>query len=337
MLCSRGSYEYRKKTIWGQSSLEIARSRLNKPDLLEWPYPLNADFIICEFKRLSGAEGIYGPLLDFCTRNGRDGLGLIEGKTFFPFAYDWRADNRSSSDSLARFIRQVINDKRLRFIAHSMGGIVTRLMLEKHKDLLARTDVLFQVASPIGGSAAAFAALNGKPEIPFLLRLSFCFDRKGKQDFHDTIRNIPSVYQLLPPSDQKVIRRISARGGFPGNGAACDLSLWSNRQAEHLTAAEEVHQLLASQLDLAIVCAYSKKYKTVTGYFWDEDSRKIMGATNDKFTADGDGTVTAESACRGTNPASCFPIEGGTNEELNHMGICRNPILFNLLKNRLFS
>jgi pimeloyl-ACP methyl ester carboxylesterase len=99
--------------------------------------------------------------LTISPRNGRDGLGLIEGKTFFPFAYDWRADNRSSADSLERFIRQVIKDKRLRFIAHSMGGIVTRLMLKKHKDLLVRTDVLFQVASPIGGSAVAFAALNG--------------------------------------------------------------------------------------------------------------------------------------------------------------------------------
>jgi pimeloyl-ACP methyl ester carboxylesterase len=164
-------------------------------------------------------------LLEFCTN--RRGLNLVERETFFPFAYDWRADNRSSADDLAHFIRSspAINGKRLRFIAHSMGGIVARLLLHEHKDLQSRTDILFQIASPIGGSAAAFAALKGKPELTFFLRLLLFLNPKCKTDLDKTIITFPSLYQLLPAPDKTVIAKLSPSGISAGH--ACDLSIWS--------------------------------------------------------------------------------------------------------------
>jgi pimeloyl-ACP methyl ester carboxylesterase len=333
---SAGSHRYRRLQIWGQDVFKIAQSRLHKPDPLRWPYSLNADFVLCEIYRLASREELYGPFLDFCTN--RTGLGLVEGETFFPFAYDWRADNRSSANSLARFIRSspAVNGKRLRFIAHSMGGMVVRLLLNEHADLLSRTDMFFQIASPIGGSAAAFAALKGKPEITFLLRLLLCLHAKCKKDLDDTIITFPALYQLLPTSDKKVIAKLSPSG--VSASPACDLSLWSTQQAEHLKAATTVHGLLAKPIPVKILCAYSRTIPTVIGYSCDANTGDlVLYKDRDEFSDPGDGTVTAESACRATDSNHCVPIDQADSlEQLDHIGLCRNPFLFKLVAEELF-
>ncbi|NTV45974.1 MAG: hypothetical protein HGB11_05535, partial [Chlorobiales bacterium] len=109
---------------------------------------------------------IYGTLIEFCTNHER-GLGLKEGENFFTFPYDWRKDNFETAEKLASFIKSK-NDSRNRnilIIAHSMGGIVSRIMLLNDKQVAERTDFFVQIASPVTGSAKAYFTLKERPSI----------------------------------------------------------------------------------------------------------------------------------------------------------------------------
>ena len=120
---------------------------------------------------------VYGSFCDFLKKpTSEDGLGLISEElslkqgtepNFFPFAYDWRQDNQDSADRLAQFIRDKdkTGNSRYRLIVHSMGGIVARLMLLDNPDIRENTDLLFQIASPLSGSARAYYTLKKHPEL----------------------------------------------------------------------------------------------------------------------------------------------------------------------------
>jgi pimeloyl-ACP methyl ester carboxylesterase len=58
-------------------------------------------------------------------------LGYEDGVNFVAFGYDWRQSNAVSAGKLAGFMRAQIENGTERFIilAHSMGGLVARLML----------------------------------------------------------------------------------------------------------------------------------------------------------------------------------------------------------------
>ncbi|MGK7942482.1 MAG: hypothetical protein AB4062_20445 [Crocosphaera sp.] len=51
--------------------------------------------------------------MDFCTQE--TGLNLTQGKNFFPFAYNWLADNRETADKLAAYIIDKAQDNNNRF------------------------------------------------------------------------------------------------------------------------------------------------------------------------------------------------------------------------------
>lgn len=116
--------------IWG-SRHSLNRSNFVKLDLLPKngrPEPLVANDVLRKVPLLFGglvSVGIYSSLIEFLEQK----LGYKEGESLFVFPYDWRRTNFSTAYRLAKYIESKVGDRKYDLIAHSMGGIVTRLML----------------------------------------------------------------------------------------------------------------------------------------------------------------------------------------------------------------
>jgi pimeloyl-ACP methyl ester carboxylesterase len=123
-------------------------------------------------------------------------FGVVPGRTFLEFAYDWRRDNRVAARQLASVAlpalhgqRRTFPDAKLILIGHSMGGLVARYFLEC-MDGWKDTRALITFGTPYRGSLNALNFLaNGfvKKVGPFKM-----------VDLSELLRSLTSVYQLLP-------------------------------------------------------------------------------------------------------------------------------------------
>ncbi len=130
-------------TVWGGAG-SLNKSNFRQLDLLPENgdvVPLNATDIVRDVPLLFGAFriGVYSKLIDFLTGR-RKILNLISGneivgnyrekQTLFVFPYDWRRTNFSNAKRLNDFIESKVPSGEYDIIAHSMGGIITRIMLD---------------------------------------------------------------------------------------------------------------------------------------------------------------------------------------------------------------
>jgi pimeloyl-ACP methyl ester carboxylesterase len=125
-----------------------------------------------------------------------DTFDVVPGRTFLPFPYDWRRDNRVAARQLRQAVDPILADARrdnpdakLVLIGHSMGGLVARSFLE-HYDGWRDTRMLVTFGTPYRGAMNAlnFVA-NG-----FVKKLAFF----KVADLTGLLRSLSSVYQLLP-------------------------------------------------------------------------------------------------------------------------------------------
>jgi pimeloyl-ACP methyl ester carboxylesterase len=124
-------------------------------------------------------------------------LGLVAGKNYFPFPYDWRLDNRVNAGRLERLALDWLKawraesgaaDAKLVLIGHSMGGIVARYFLECLGGWES-TRTLITLGTPHRGSLNA---------VDFLVHgLKKGIGPLGL-DLSPLLSSFPSVYQLLP-------------------------------------------------------------------------------------------------------------------------------------------
>ncbi|HID81348.1 MAG TPA: CHAT domain-containing protein [Chromatiales bacterium] len=135
----------------------------------------------------------YGALADF----------LGNRYEVIPFAYDWRKSIKVAGDNLAVVITQYLDksDQPVRFIVHSMGGLVFRSMVTYHPkvwDRLCRRDGtrVLMLGTPNDGSHSIIRVLLGHEKLIKLLAL---LDLKhDKTEILDFIRKFPGVLELLP-------------------------------------------------------------------------------------------------------------------------------------------
>ena len=76
--------------------------------------------------------GIYSELIDFLVgQSGGQVIGdYVEGETLFVFPYDWRRSNFANARLLNSFISEKVpGGERFDIVAHSMGGLITRIFL----------------------------------------------------------------------------------------------------------------------------------------------------------------------------------------------------------------
>ena len=153
------------------------------------------DLIVTDIVRKVWCVGIYKPLIDQF-----DEIGFKEGATgqkrLKAFAYDWRKDIVDTADLVAQELEAAAaaGAKSITIIAHSMGGLIARLVLESglyaNKPWFSKITGFIALATPHLGAPLALARVLG---------LDSALGISGP-DFKTLAGDIryPSGYQLLP-------------------------------------------------------------------------------------------------------------------------------------------
>ncbi len=159
------------------------------------------------------------------------------------FPYDWRLDNVESARKLSALIDQLRSDYgrpdlKVDIVAHSMGGIVSRYLLEfGTEDVLDRDDPPITMA---GAGKINRLILLGTPSLGSANTIENMIDGARlvvERILPETLATLPSVYQLLPNSDRKPLVGIDGRplrvseedGGSPERDIF-DVNTWRDLQ-----------------------------------------------------------------------------------------------------------
>lgn len=150
---------------------------------------------------------------------------LARSHDVVPFAYDWRRSLDHAAGELAAAVGEILQktDRPVRFVAHSMGGLVVRRLRLGHRDLWNRLRErdgfrFLMLGTPNGGSYTIAEILLGRQKA--LRKLALLDIHHGVHSMLDLVGDFPGVLQLLPPRDNPVA----------GNGDAGDLfdaATWS--------------------------------------------------------------------------------------------------------------
>jgi pimeloyl-ACP methyl ester carboxylesterase len=329
-----GSSLYLKKAkqeVWGENIGITIHSLRKHPEKLNANDTYAGEVIrSMNFLNTVEIQEVYAPLIDFCRNN----LGLRVGDQFNAFAYNWLVDNTLTAKALAEDIKRLDdkNNYRLCLIAHSMGGIVSRLMLLENPEIAERTKLFFQIATPVTGAAKAYDAIKRSR---FLLLFEPHFDkfrllleealRGDVQRLKKTLERCHSLYQLLPPQDV-----ISLYDVYGTGYSALDPMVWAEGLREYFEKAQQVHDKLKSQaLSINIKCIYSDHDKTPIHYLVKAptDPQKFEVIQQMPSLILGDNTVTCASAI-----AYSEEPELVHNPPADHLGLCHNPEVHARLK-----
>ena len=196
------------QVLWGYSGAALAKILLtggaklrndlalpeDPPEVDDLEDGIVASALMPDLHLLPGFWKIDGYTTIINSLNQR--FDLTPGQNFFTFPYDWRRNNKVAARQLARRSKDWLHqwreqsgnaDARLILLAHSMGGLVSRYFLEVLEGW-QDTKALITFGTPYRGSLQALEVLaNGL--------------RKGPNnllDLTDLVRDLTSVYQLLP-------------------------------------------------------------------------------------------------------------------------------------------
>lgn len=196
------------KGIWRNDGIAVVPEYLKKhpviivPGILgSWNVPFKNSW------ELDPIKGTYDDLY-----NNFVNAGYEPDKYLFTFPYQWRNDNKYTAALLANKIievKQKSGATKVDIVAHSMGGIVTRLYAESD---IYDNDInkIFFLGTPHLGSSSSYplwsAGYTGFEEAYFGMLLSFIlheealvYGYKGENAEKNYVQNnVPSIGQLLP-------------------------------------------------------------------------------------------------------------------------------------------
>lgn len=174
--------------VWPPTVSEVVLGYKRKDKLLR------ADLVVGDIVREVSCFGVYKPLIATLSAIGFKETGA--GDRLHIFAYDWRRDLEHLADQLAAKIEAVAAQgaTSITIVAHSMGGLVSRLVLESGKfssrPWFAKIDGLLALGTPHLGAPLALARVLGMDSAMGISGSDF---RAIAAD-----RRYPSGYQLLP-------------------------------------------------------------------------------------------------------------------------------------------
>ena len=153
--------------------------------------------------------GVYRTILNDIERCGY-AVGGAE-RRFLPFPYDWRQSNDVTAQQLADALDDLGNVSELILIGHSMGGLVSRYLLESgrfnDRDWFEAVTALITLGTPHFGAPQPLAELRGLTSI---LGVSGPDVRRLADD-----PRYPSLYQLASAPGSALTLEAAARGQIP--------------------------------------------------------------------------------------------------------------------------
>ncbi len=210
---------------------------------------------------------------------------FLIAKTYnvLPFAYDWRRDLRESARKLAQEVQKHIDNhpEPVFFIAHSMGGVLLRIMFSLHPEIweaLLKRDKfrVLLLGVPTAGSFAVPRVLLGQDSLVQMIALLDLFH--NRQTLVGQFAHYPGLLQLLPRERPAVVAFMDylKKRALP-SPSKNSLQYW-----------EEVQQLLGNDNWDPAVFKYiaGKDTRTPNGIRTSNDTIEFSA------TPDGDGRVT---------------------------------------------
>jgi hypothetical protein len=233
-------------------------------------------------RRVPCAGNVYGPLLNFLVK--------LQGVHVATFDYDWRKELSALASDLATLLDDAPPDKDIVIVAHSMGGLIARWMLESGqftgRPWFHRIKHFVAAAVPHRGAPLALLRLLGLSGINCVILPAANMKRLGGSP-----DRYPSGYQLLPAPGYDCYEH--------GNGTISDLYTAAQQgaiplKAVGITAVSKFQEALVrfdKPAGITYHVLYGDGFETVTAVRIRND-----GKVEPTVTADGDGTVPATSA-----------------------------------------
>lgn len=120
-------------------------------------------------------------------------LGFEDGKTLFRFPYDWRLSNFETAKRLEAFVSRTpaLRDGNFDIVAHSMGGLVTRIWMAEHGGASKVHKVIY-LGTPFLGSLNSLDTIsNGWGSFANVVA-------GGLPTIRRVTLSFPSIYEMFP-------------------------------------------------------------------------------------------------------------------------------------------
>lgn len=202
------------------------------------------------------------------------------------FSFDWRKPIESAADQLNAFIEQLAignPNRRFALVAHSMGGLVASIYVQRHPNWSDRIQCAVFAGSPLGGSYAPIEAVLGV--YPFFKTLAILSRHDDIPELRQLAATLPGLLEMLPnpmlfsdPVDY------FTEAPWPGGPRPAQRWLDQSRNMKSV--------ILSSPLLSRASGIVSREYATIASVVVDNNSHMAAGPR----TAPGDGTVPIRAA-----------------------------------------
>lgn len=186
------------------SNLEVGRSDPDRPGSGDRVWLDFLDLAGGGLKKIAFDQPKVAPDDVVALAYGRLATYLEKNHRVIRYAYDWRQSNLQHGLELAKVLEQALKDhpdQPVRILAHSMGGLVSRAMIQARPDLWEEVvkregGRLVFLGTPHHGSHLMVETLLGKSDtMRMLARLDLAH---GLQAVLDIVAGYPGALQLLP-------------------------------------------------------------------------------------------------------------------------------------------
>ncbi|GAA0121888.1 MAG: alpha/beta hydrolase [Clostridium argentinense] len=304
----------------------IMGSTLSQKQLTVWPKHISHIFDINFYDVLKDLDdnSISASSIISLVYNSLEKFLKTQCTEYTNFYYDWRQNNLFQPSILRGKINKNVDE--VVIVAHSMGGIITKLFLNEYKNdpILLKIGKIVTLGTPFNGAPDAYKAILFGKSVPnelFPIILS-------KGESRKIIKYFPSIYQLLPNED------------YCNYYASID-DYYLIKDDHCLSWKEiynDIYKTLLKEVDLDVTLTFDKFYKALNSPLPPNITHhEIIGFNiptlcnfiekngdyKGKFN-DGDGTVPLYSAL--TNTSKKYFVK------CDHGELTRSSIVHNILK-----
>lgn len=261
---------------------------------------LKPDLKVGDIIRRVSVSDQYSSLVAALKKCGFDEAG--NKPTLLVCPYDWRKDNRLAAHRLAKTVTRIREvhdtDVVINLIAHSMGGLVSRYLLESGDfdeagcPGFSNIRRLLTIGTPHRGAPLALCAALGQIKRLFL-SASQVKELANREDF-------PALYQLMPPPSEPFLWNTDPAARLePASPHQADVAKLLGLVPKNLAAAAAFHAALDTAKrpeHVTYFCFVGTRQSTIANVQGNFAQPQHLQPTGVEIADGGDGTVPSWSS-----------------------------------------